>query len=76
MRKRRLRHLLNSTGQDGIRGKTPYLVTRIRRDGRSDLFVTGVRVDLIHDESGGLHFAERIMVCDSSHFDTLLVIPL
>ena len=46
------------------------------RDGRTDLFASGVYVDRISDEAGGLRFAERIVVCDSSHFDTLLAIPL
>jgi hypothetical protein len=46
------------------------------RDGRTDLFATGVYVDRIRDQAGGLRFAERIVVCDSSRFDTLLVIPL
>ena len=68
--------VLISTQVDGIRAETPFLVVRIMRDGRSDLFATGVYVDLIHDESGDLHFAERIVVCDSSHFDILLAIPL
>jgi len=47
-----------------------------RRDGRTDLFVTGVYLDRIRDEAGSLRFAERLVVCDSSHFDTLLAIPL
>ena len=47
-----------------------------RRDGRTDLLVTGVYLDRIRDEAGSLRFAERLVVCDSSHFDTLLAIPL
>ncbi len=46
------------------------------RDGRTDLFVTGVYLDKIRDEAGSLRFAERLVVCDSGHFDTLLAIPL
>ena len=61
---------------DGIAAETPFLVVRITRDGRTDLFATGVYIDRIHDEGGNLRFAERIVVCDSSHFDTLLAIPL
>jgi hypothetical protein len=30
----------------------------------------------LRDEGGDLRFAERIVVCDSSFFDTLLAIPL
>ena len=46
------------------------------RDGRTDLFATGVYLDRIRDQAGRLRFAERLVVCDSSHFDTLLAIPL
>ena len=46
------------------------------RNGQTDLFATGVYVDRIRDEADGLRFAERVVVCDSSRFDTLLVIPL
>jgi hypothetical protein len=46
------------------------------RDGRTDLFATGIYVDRIRDEGGRLIFVERHVVCDSSRFDTLLVIPL
>ena len=68
--------VLGATGADGIASETPFLVLRIMRDGRTDLFASGVYVDRISDEAGGLRFAERIVVCDSSHFDTLLAIPL
>ena len=46
------------------------------RDGRTDLFATGVYLDRIREEAGSLRFVERLVVCDSSHFDTLLAIPL
>jgi 3-phenylpropionate/cinnamic acid dioxygenase small subunit len=68
--------VLGATGPDGIASETPFLVLRIMRDGRTDLFASGVYIDRIRDEGGGLRFAERIVVCDSSHFDTLLAIPL
>jgi 3-phenylpropionate/cinnamic acid dioxygenase small subunit len=68
--------VLGATGADGIAAETPFLVARIMRDGRTDLFASGVYVDRIRDEPEGLRFAERIVVCDSSHFDTLLAIPL
>ena len=68
--------VLGATGADGIASETAFLVLRIMRDGRTDLFASGVYVDRISDEAGGLRFAERIVVCDSSHFDTLLAIPL
>jgi 3-phenylpropionate/cinnamic acid dioxygenase small subunit len=63
-------------GATGFAAETPFLVARIMRDGRTDLFATGVYLDRLHDDAGTLRFAERIVVCDSSHFDTLLAIPL
>jgi 3-phenylpropionate/cinnamic acid dioxygenase small subunit len=68
--------VLGETGADGIAAETPFLVVRIMRDGRTDLFATGVYIDRICDEGGNPRFAERIVVCDSGHFDTLLAIPL
>jgi len=41
-----------------------------------DLFATGRYLDLLVDHGGALRFRERIVVCDSSRFDTLLAIPL
>jgi 3-phenylpropionate/cinnamic acid dioxygenase small subunit len=63
-------------GPTGATAETSFLVARIMRDGRTDLFATGVYLDKLSDEGGNLRFAERIVVCDSSHFDTLLAIPL
>jgi 3-phenylpropionate/cinnamic acid dioxygenase small subunit len=65
--------VLSSTGDTA---ETPFLVVRIIRDGRSEVFATGVYLDRLHHEADTLKFAERIVVCDSSHFDTLLAIPL
>ena len=68
--------VLGATGADGIASETPFLVLRIMRDGRTDLFASGVYLDRICEEGGNLRFAQRIVVCDSGHFDTLLAIPL
>src|SRR5215472_200054 len=60
-----------------IAAETPFLVVRTMRDGRMDLFATGVYLDRVrNDADGRLRFAERIVVCDSSRFDTLVAIPL
>jgi 3-phenylpropionate/cinnamic acid dioxygenase small subunit len=59
-----------------VRAETPFLVVRIMRDGRMDLFATGRYLDAIVEEPGGLRFRERVVVCDSSRIDTLLAIPL
>lgn len=62
---------------DGVvRAETPFLVVRIMRDGTMDLFATGRYVDALVEEGGALRLRERIVVCDSSRFDTLLAIPL
>ncbi len=64
------------TGPGTLHVETPFLVVRIMRDGRMDLFVAGRYRDRLHDDNGALRFAERIVICDSSHFDTLVAIPL
>jgi 3-phenylpropionate/cinnamic acid dioxygenase small subunit len=59
-----------------IRTETSFLVVRIMRDGRMDLFATGRYLDLVVEEGGALRLRERLVVCDSSRVDTLLAIPL
>ena len=59
-----------------LRVETPFLVVRIMRDGSMDIFATGRYLDQLVDEAGALRFRERLVVCDSSRFDTLLAIPL
>lgn len=59
-----------------IRAETPFLVVRITRGARSDLFATGLYRDEVCDVEGQLRFRQRIAVCDSGYFDTLLAIPL
>jgi 3-phenylpropionate/cinnamic acid dioxygenase small subunit len=61
---------------DEIAAETPFLVVRTMRDGRMDLFATGLYLDRVREEAGSLRFAERVAACDSSRFDTLLAIPL
>jgi 3-phenylpropionate/cinnamic acid dioxygenase small subunit len=60
-----------------IAAETPFLVVRTMRDGRMDLFAAGVYLDRVREDGDGrLRFAERVVVCDSSRFDTLVAIPL
>jgi 3-phenylpropionate/cinnamic acid dioxygenase small subunit len=59
-----------------LRAETPFLVVRIMRDGRMDLFATGRYFDVIVDEGVTLRFRARVVVCDSARIDTLLAIPL
>ena len=75
------RHLVGLpaiVGNEGeiTRTETPFLVVRIMRDGTMDLFATGRYLDALMDDAGALHLRERIVVCDSGRFDTLLAIPL
>ncbi|HTB47652.1 MAG TPA: aromatic-ring-hydroxylating dioxygenase subunit beta [Acetobacteraceae bacterium] len=60
-----------------ISAEAPFLVVRTMRDGRMDLFAAGLYLDRLCEDAGGaLRFAERLVICDSSRFDTLLAIPL
>jgi hypothetical protein len=61
---------------EGDAAETPFLVVRTMRDGRMDLFAAGRYLDRVVEAEGQLRFAERIVVCDSPRFDTLLAIPL
>jgi len=63
-------------GTGDIAAETPFVVVRTMRDGRMDLFVAGRYRDRLRDVDGTLLLAERIVICDSSHFDTLVAIPL
>lgn len=57
--------------------ETPFIVMRIMRGGETVVFATGRYLDrVVVDENGSLQFAERVVVCDSTNIDTLLVIPL
>lgn len=58
------------------RAETGFMVARIMRDGRTELFATGRYLDRIEQHDERLAFAERIVVCDSPVIDTLLVLPL
>ncbi|HEY0183428.1 MAG TPA: aromatic-ring-hydroxylating dioxygenase subunit beta [Rhodopila sp.] len=59
-----------------LAAETPFLVVRTMRSGQMDLFVAGRYRDRLREEHGSLRFKERIVICDSSHFDTLVAIPL
>jgi 3-phenylpropionate/cinnamic acid dioxygenase small subunit len=65
-----------SSGKEEIVAETPFIVARIVRNAKTDVFATGVYLDKVRPDAGRLRFAERIVVCDSGHFDTLLAIPL
>ena len=58
------------------RSETSFFVARIMRDGTTDVYATGRYVDLYRLNGGEPKLRERIVVCDSSRFDTLLALPL
>ena len=75
------RHILNmpfilSEHQDEVQSETSFLVIRVTDDSAMDVFAVGRYVDRYKIDSDGLKLKERIVVCDSSHFDTLLALPL
>jgi len=80
--RQRYRHILGmpliSDEADGsVAAETSFLVIRTMREGQMDVFVAGVYLDkLRRDATGAWRYAERIVVCDSQRFDTLLAIPL
>jgi anthranilate 1,2-dioxygenase small subunit/terephthalate 1,2-dioxygenase oxygenase component beta subunit len=75
--RQRYRHIVGLPAllKDGA-VETPFLVVRTMRDGKMDLFAAGRYLDVIKEEENSLKFSERVVVCDSHRFDTLLAIPL
>ena len=76
----RYRHMLScvlveKTSGDEVRSVANFLVIRIMQDGASMVFATGRYLDRIVLSPAPL-YEERVVVCDSRRFDTLLAIPL
>jgi anthranilate 1,2-dioxygenase small subunit len=59
-----------------VRSETSFFVTRIMRDGTTDIYATGRYMDIYRLNGGAPMLRERIVICDSSRFDTLLALPL
>lgn len=55
---------------------TSYAVIRTMQEGDICVFSTGKYEDRIVFEAGTPRFRERIVICDSSRVDTLIVIPI
>jgi anthranilate 1,2-dioxygenase small subunit len=76
------RHILGQPwikSKDGARvaSETSFFVVRIMHDGTTDIFATGRYLDLYSLQTEGApKLMERIVVCDSPRFDTLLALPL
>ena len=65
-----------SEHKDEVRCETSFFVARIMRDGTTDVYATGQYLDTYVMDGRDLKLRERIVVCDSSRFDTLLALPL
>ncbi len=80
--RQRYRHILGMPlirpdANGAISAETSFLVIRTMREGQMDVFIAGVYLDkLRRNAAGNWRYAERIVVCDSQRFDTLLAIPL
>ena len=79
----RYRHTVSATlverlDSSRVRAVSNFQVVRIMRTGESLLFATGRYLDVIRMDGrdGQPQFEERVVVCDSRRFDTLLAIPL
>lgn len=75
------RHLLSAIriGEEAdgtIPATTSYTVIRTMQEGDISVFSSGKYVDKVVLENGAPKFKERIVVCDSSRVDTLMVIPI
>jgi 3-phenylpropionate/cinnamic acid dioxygenase small subunit len=76
----RYRHLLSATlieeaGKSHVRSVSSFMVVRIMENGQTMLFASGCYVDRIALAPEPL-YDERVVICDSRRFDTLLAIPL
>ena len=76
----RYRHLVSSTliekaGETHVTSISNFLVIRTMENGESILFASGRYVDRIVLAPQPL-YEERLVICDSRRFDTLLAIPL
>jgi len=67
---------ISSQNGDEVRSETSFFVVRIMQDGVTDVYATGRYLDKFKLNGNSAKIAERIVVCDSSRFDTLLALPL
>lgn len=79
----RYRHVVSSTLVEPIdnatvRATSNFMVMRIMHDGASMVFASGRYLDriVLSGEEGRPQFDEKLVICDSRRFDTLLAIPL
>jgi 3-phenylpropionate/cinnamic acid dioxygenase small subunit len=75
----RYRHMVSAVVIDRlsereVKSVANFLVIRIMQDGATVVFATGRYVDRI--SLPDMQYEERVVICDSRRFDTLLAIPL
>ena len=75
----RYRHLVSAVliqkiDHNAVRSTANFAVIRIMHDGDTIIFATGRYVDRIALPE--VKYEERVVICDSRRFDTLLAIPL
>jgi anthranilate 1,2-dioxygenase small subunit len=66
--------LLERESASTVKSIANFLVIRIMQNGESVLFASGRFVDRVALPE--LRYEERVVICDSRRFDTLLAIPL
>ena len=66
--------LVEKTSEREARSTSNFLVVRIMQDGNTMIFATGRYLDRI--ALPAMQYEERVVICDSRRFDTLLAIPL
>ncbi|HUQ74844.1 MAG TPA: aromatic-ring-hydroxylating dioxygenase subunit beta [Burkholderiales bacterium] len=75
----RYRHMVSSVlveaeGASAVKSIANFMVIRIMENGEATLFASGRYVDRIALPQ--MLYEERVVICDSRRFDTLLAIPL
>jgi anthranilate 1,2-dioxygenase small subunit len=66
--------LLEEATPQSVKSIASFLVVRIMENGETMLFASGRYVDRISIPD--MRYEERLVICDSRRFDTLLAIPL
>lgn len=66
--------LLEPLSPGTVKSTANFLVIRIMHDGATMMFASGRYVDRI--ALSAMQYEERVVICDSRRFDTLLAIPL
>ena len=66
--------LLENEAPASVKSIASFLVVRIMENGETMLFASGRYIDRISVPE--MRYEERVVICDSRRFDTLLAIPL